>query len=94
MLSKVKLALRITTTAFDGELQLLIGACIEEMTGLGVEITLDTSGVPESTQVQSAIIAYCKWLFGNNEDADRWRDIYHTKLGQLKVMTGYTDWEA
>lgn len=94
MLSIVKLALRITTTAFDGELQLLIDSCIEEMTGLGVEITLDGSGVPESQQIQSAIIAYCKWLFGNNEDADRWRDIYHIKLGQLKVMTGYTDWEA
>ena len=91
MLDIVKKALRITTDAFDDEIQLLIDACLEEMAGLGVVVITD-EGLPASVQVQSAIIAYCKWLFGNNEDADRWRDIYHTKLGQLKSMTGYTDW--
>ena len=38
--------------------------------------------------------AIAKNILGNNEDADRWRDIYHTKLGQLKTMTGYTDWDV
>lgn len=91
MLEIVKKALRIVTDAFDDEIQLLIDSCMEEMRGLGVVITTD-DGLPSSVQVQSAIIAYCKWLFGNNEDAERWRDIYHTKLGQLKTMTGYTEW--
>lgn len=43
-------------------------------------------------QVQSALIAYCKWKFGFNDDADRWEKIYHTKLAQLKTMTGHTEW--
>ena len=91
MLDIVKLALRITTDSFDDELEMLIQACLEEMQGLGVIVVLD-EGLPSSVQVQSAVIAYCKWLFGQNEDADRWRDIYHTKLAQLKTMTGHTDW--
>ena len=94
MLAIVKLALRITTNAFDTELQGLIDAAIEEMTGLGVVIVSESDGTPASLQVQTAIVAYCKWLFGNNADAERWRDIYQTKLAQLQTMTGYTDWSA
>ena len=58
---------------------------------------IDPAGVgPEGTdpQIISAVVAYAKWQFGNNEDADRWRDIYHIKLGQLKTMTGFTDWNT
>lgn len=89
MLNAIKLALRISTNAFDSEIQTLIDAAIAEMNGLGVmAATADTT----DPQILSAVIAYCKWLFGSNEDADRWRDIYHIKLGQLKAMTGYTDW--
>ena len=88
MLDIVKLALRIATTTFDTEISLLIADCILEMNTLGV-----TSATADSTdsQIQSAVIAYCKWKFGNNEDKDEWRDIYHIKLGQLKSTTGYTD---
>lgn len=94
MLELVKLALRMSDdTDFDTELQDIIEDCIEEMTGLGVVIITD-EGRPASAQVRQAIIAYCKWKFGNNEDADRWRDTYHIKLGQLKSMTGFTNWEA
>lgn len=89
MLNAIKLALRISTNVFDSEIQTLIDAAILEMNGLGVTAaTADTT----DPQIISAVIAYCKWLFGSNEDADRWRDIYHVKLGQLKAMTGYTDW--
>lgn len=91
MLNAIKLALRISTNAFDSEIQTLIDAAIAEMAGLGVTAATSTTTDP---QIISAVIAYCKWQFGNNEDADRWRDIYHIKLGQLKTMTGYTDWDV
>ena len=91
MLNAIKLALRISTNAFDSEIQTLIDAAIAEMAGLGVPAATSTTTDP---QIISAVIAYCKWQFGNNEDADRWRDIYHIKLGQLKTMTGYTDWDV
>lgn len=89
MLEQIKLALRITTDAFDEEIQTLIDAAIAEMQGLGVTASVDGS---EDPQIVTAVVAYCKWQFGANEDADRWRDIYHIKLAQLKTMTGYTDW--
>lgn len=89
MLEQIKLAIRITTDAFDEEIQTLIDAAIAEMQGLGVTASVEGS---EDPQIVTAVVAYCKWQFGANEDADRWRDIYHIKLAQLKTMTGYTDW--
>ena len=86
MLELVKLALRITTTAFDSEILMLIAACQEEMEGLGVIYDANSS------QIQSAVIAFCKWQFGENDQADRWESIYHEKLAQLKTMTGFTNW--
>lgn len=95
MLEIVKLALRIKTTTFDSEIQRLIDEAIEEMTGLGVVIATDEeTGTPTSDQVQGAIVAYCKWQFGSNDEADRWREIFDRKLAQLKTMTGFTTWEA
>ena len=94
MLAIIKLALRISGTAFDNEIQLNIDACLEEMRGLGVIIQQETDGTPSSMQVQSAVIAYCKWQFGYNDQAERWEAIYHEKLAQLKHMTGFTEWEA
>lgn len=88
MLNNIKTALRITTTAFDSELQTLIDACITEMQALGVKAAYDDT---EDPQIITAVIAYCKWQFGNNEDAERWEGIYHTKLGQLKIMKGYRE---
>lgn len=90
MLEIVKTALRITGNAFDAELTLLINACIAELQGMGVIV--DTSAEAYPLQIQMAVIAYCKWLFGNNPDKDQWREIYHTMLAQLKTMTGFTQW--
>jgi len=94
MLEIIKLALRITTNAFDTELEILIAACLEELSGMGVTVQTETDGTPSSLQVQTAIVAYCKWQFGNNEDAERWESVYHTKLAQLQGMTGYTNWDV
>ena len=87
MLTLVKLALRITTTAFDDELNMLINACLLEMAAMNVSVA-----EPYDEQVKAAVVAYCKWRFGNHEDKDQWEKIYHTSLAQLKTMTGYTDW--
>ncbi len=94
MLTIVKTALRIAGDAFDAELEDLIAACIEEMSGLNVIVDTDAEGVPTSSQVRTAIIAYCKWQFGDNNNKADFEAIYHTKLAQLKTMTNYTDWEV
>lgn len=86
MLELVRLALRRTTQAFDTEIQLLIDDCLQELCGLG--IILDPSADLDP-QVQTAVICYCKWKFGDNPDADRWEKIYTDKVEKLQSMTGY-----
>lgn len=81
MLEKVKLALRISSTAFDSEIQQLIDDCLTELEGLGIHKV--------DAQVQTAVIAYCKWLFGNHPEAERWAGIYRDKVAKLMSMTGY-----
>ena len=87
MLELVKKALRVTKDVFDDELNMLINACLLEMAGMNVNVE-----PPYDEQVKSAVVAYCKWQFGFHDDKESWEKIYHTKLAQLKMMTGYTDW--
>ena len=94
MLELVKKALRITGNAFDDEIALLIDACIEEMRGLNVIVDTYIDNTPISKQVRTAIIAYCKWQFGDADNKEQFEAIYHTKLAQLKTMTNFTDWEV
>ena len=89
-LEMVRSALRITTTDFDTEIRLLINACVDEMQRLGIKIQ-GGSGTSQP-QIQVAIVAYCKWKFGNNEDKDQWCEIYDRSVAQLKMMTGFTNW--
>lgn len=84
----VKLALRVTTDAFDEEIGLYLNDCLAEMEALGVNTTDETD-----YQIQSAVIAYCKWKFGDADNKDEWERIYHTKLAQFQMMytAGYAN---
>lgn len=89
MLEKIKLALRITTDAFDSELTDLITAAQQDLgiAGVMVPTTIDAL-------VTKAIITYCKMSFGLPEDYDRLKTSYDEQKAQLSNATGYTDWEA
>ena len=86
-LDKVKMGLRIKTTAYDEELTDLIKAAQLDMGIAGVEVpsTLDEI-------VTRAIITYCKMSFGLPEDYDRLKKSYDEQKAQLVTATGYTDW--
>ena len=86
-LDKVKMGLRITTTAYDEELADLITAAQLDLGIAGVEVpsTLDEI-------VTRAIITYCKMSFGLPEDYDRLKMSYDEQKAQLVTATGYTDW--
>lgn len=90
MLETVKLALRVVTDAFDSEINLLINDCLAEMESLGVNVYEVGTNDP---QIQSAVIAYCKWRFGDAENKEQFEKIYHTKLAQFQMMykSGYAD---
>lgn len=88
MLDKVKLALRITTNAFDAELTDLIEAAKLDLGIAGVVLS------EEDAVVTRAIITYCKMSFGLPEDYDRLKRSYDEQKAQLSNATGYTDWKV
>lgn len=88
MLEKVKNALRITTEAFDDELQGLIDAGAMDLRIAGIDGADPTTGDP---LIVRAIITYCKAHFGQAEDGeyDRLKASYDEQKAQLQVATGY-----
>lgn len=87
MLSKVKLALRITTNAYDDELNGLIEAAKLDLGIAGVIIPTELDAI-----VSLAIITYCKCHFGEPDEYDRLKASYDEQKAQLSMCTGYTEW--
>ena len=87
MLDKVKLALRITTNAFDDELADLISAARLDLGIAGVVVPEEIDAL-----VGRAIITYCRVHFGAPEEYDRLKAAYDEQKAQLMTATGYTVW--
>lgn len=87
MLEAVKLALRITTDAFDSELNDLIGAALIDLKQAGVS-NVDTT----DPMIKRAVITFCKLNFGQPDDYDRLKKAYDEQKAQLGMATGYTTW--
>lgn len=88
-LDKVKLALRISTDAFDAELADLITAAQQDLGIAGVVVPSELDAI-----VSRAIIVYCKMSFGLPEDYDKLKRSYDEQKAQLSNATGYTSWEV
>lgn len=87
MLDKVKLALRVSTTAFDDEINLLIEAAKLDL-GIAGVTNLDLSDF----LIQRAVITYCKLNFGSPDEYERLKESYDEQKAQLSMATGYTTW--
>lgn len=87
MLDDVKVALRITTNAYDTELNTLIDSAKLDMGVAGVVVPSVLDAL-----VTRAIVTYCKMSFGIPEDYDRLKRAYDEQKAQLVTCTGYTDW--
>lgn len=87
MLDKVRLALMITSTAYDEDLQGLIEAGLKDLGIAGVLSEKVTDPL-----IQRAVITYCRCNFGSPEDYDRLKKSYDEQKAQLQMATGYTDW--
>ena len=87
MLELVKIALRVTSNAFDDELNMLMDAAKLDLgiAGVLVPSTLDTI-------CKQAIITYCKIHFGEPENYNDLKASYDEQKAQLSMATGYTDW--
>lgn len=87
MLTAVKLALRISTDAYNDDLTDLIVAAALDLGIAGV--TADFTQ-PDAL-VKRAIITYCRLHFGTPADADRLKRSYDEQKAQLMTASGYTD---
>ena len=82
-----KLAKRMTTNAFDTEVERLLNAAEIDLGIAGVEI-------PESADaiVLQAKITYFLMHFGEPDNYDRLKASYDEQKAQLATCSGYTDW--
>ena len=87
MLEKVKVALRIKTTAFDSELEDLIAAAYLDLGIAGVVVPGQIDAL-----VTKAVITYCQMSFGAPVNYDQLKQSYDEQKAQLSNATGYTVW--
>ena len=86
-LDKVRMGLRIRTSAYDEELADLIKAAEQDLGVAGVVL-------PDSLDeiCTTAIITYCKMRFGLPENVEWLKKSYDEQKAQLVTATGYTNW--
>ena len=87
MIERVKLALRITTYAFDQEIADLIDAALRDLGIAGV-----TNDDITDPLIIRAVVTYCKCNFGQPDDYDRLKASYDEQKAQMSMATGYTTW--
>lgn len=80
LLDDTRLSLRLTTQAFDGEVEMLIDYAIADMERVGVDPDLLPAGADDEAScamVKNAIITYAKAHFGfDNDEMVRFDDSY------------------
>ena len=89
ILGKVRLALRITTQAFDTELTDLIEAGLADLGIAGVD---GENAILSDPLIIRAIITYCKMKFGAPDEYDRLKRSYDEQKSQMGMATGWTRW--
>lgn len=85
MLEYVKLALRITTNAFDTELNGLISAAKADLHIVAEKVT-ETDAL-----TKQAIVTYCKCHFGEPENYDKLKQSYDEQKAQLRANPAYKE---
>ena len=89
ILNQVRMALRITTQAFDDELTDLINAGLSD---LGIAGANGENVVLTDPLTIRAIITYCKMNFGEPDEYDRLKRSYDEQKAQMSMATGWTTW--
>ena len=85
ILDDVKVSLRITSTAYNTEINDLISACKADLTLSGINTTDDTD-----TLIKRCIMSYVKAHFGyNNPDSDRLKEAYDSLKRHLALTESY-----
>ena len=103
MLNETKLALRIKTNVYDGEIARLIEAAVDDLgivdvEAAGVSLTVAATTAGETVTDDStitdqllirAIITYVRLHFGTPDDYDKLERSYNEQKAQLITASGY-----
>ena len=93
MLELVKKALRISTTAYDDELSLVISAALIDLGIAGIKEDIITADPDElDPLVKRAVITFCKLSFGLPEDYELLKASYDEQKAQMVSSSNYHDW--
>jgi hypothetical protein len=90
LVDDVKTSLRITSTAFNDEIQSLIDACL---------LDLEYSGLVNISQTDDLIVqavkTYCKANFGlENKDSEKYDKSYQLQVSKMKLIPEYIESET
>lgn len=93
LLDDVKTACRVTSTAFDTELNDLISSALMDLGIVDIQASLLVSENP-TPLIKQAVITYCKMNFGfqSNDYYTRLKASYDEQKAQLLMSSEYADW--
>lgn len=86
MLESVKLALRISTSAFDAELNDMIDAAKADLRLCGVLNVEETDPL-----IKRAVILYCKSNFGTDQNSEKYQRSYDMLKSSLWMAGDYRE---
>ena len=86
-IAQAKKARRISTDAFDDEVERLLNAGLQDLGVAGVTVPEELDDL-----VSQAAITYFMANFGEPEDYDRLKASYDEQKAQMSMRSGYTDW--
>lgn len=84
-----KMALRVTTSAYDTEIQTYIESALLDLGIAGVQVPQGADAL-----VEKAVMTYVRMSFGSPADYDKLKASYDEQKAQLMNATGYTDWSV
>lgn len=92
LLDDVKISLRVTTNAYDSEINDLINSAKKDLQIAGIMESVTVSTADMNKAVVTAIKTYCKMNFGNPQNYENLKKSYDEQKAQMSMSTGYTDW--
>lgn len=87
LVTAAKMARRISTDAFDSQIELLLNAALLDLGVAGVVVPSAYDAL-----VKQAAITYFLMNFGEPDNYDKLKESYREQKAQLVTCTGYTDW--
>lgn len=91
MLDLVKVALRITSTAYDTQLNQLIAAALADLGITDINAALLVADT-DKPLIRQAVMTYCALNFGNPDNYDRLKAAYDEQKAQLLMSADYTEY--